>query len=167
MPAKMNHLWNSLQKRMSDKRTQQVTRPRKGGKGTAPSEIVVQRLTARCMTFADCRLHTAHCRPQTADCYLRDINCKIIHIENIRIKVTSSSIKQRQKKNWKSALAWGAGYEVDFSRVKLRQPRCQVVFGCKVSEEMASTDSRYDSFFFFLIGYRCMIKTSSRLIPVY
>ena len=98
MPAKMNHLWNSLQKRMSDKRTQQVTRPRKGGKGTAPSEIVVQRLTARCMTFADCRLHTAHCRPQTADCYLRDINCKIIHIENIRIKVTSSSIKQRQKK---------------------------------------------------------------------
>ena len=105
MPAKMNHLWNSLQKKMSDKRTQQETRPRKGGKGTAPSEIVVQRLTARCMTFADCRLHTAHCRPQTADCrpqtadcYLRDTNCKIIHIENIRIKVTSSSIKQRQKK---------------------------------------------------------------------
>ena len=43
---KMNHLWKTLQKKMSDKRTQQVTRPRKGGKGTAPSEIVVQRLTA-------------------------------------------------------------------------------------------------------------------------
>ena len=47
---------------------------------------------------ADCRLQTADRRPQTADCYLRDTNCKIIHIENIRIKVTSSSIKQRQKK---------------------------------------------------------------------
>lgn len=46
MPPKMNHLWKTLQKKMSDKRTQQVTRPRKGGKGTAPSEIVVQRLTA-------------------------------------------------------------------------------------------------------------------------
>ena len=62
-------------------------------------------LERRCMTFADCRLQTADCRlqtadcrPQTADCYLRDTNCKIIHIENIRIKVTSSSIKQRQKK---------------------------------------------------------------------
>ena len=71
---------------------------------------------------ADCRLQTADCRLQTADCYLRDTNCKIIHIENIRIKVTSSSIKQRQKKNWKSALAWGSGYQVDFSRVKLQQP---------------------------------------------
>ena len=55
-------------------------------------------LDYRCMTFADCRLQTADCRPQTADCYLRDTNCKIIHIENIRIKVMSSSIKQRQKK---------------------------------------------------------------------
>ena len=35
MPPKMNHLWKTLQKKMSDKRTQQVTRPRKGGKGTA------------------------------------------------------------------------------------------------------------------------------------
>ena len=49
-----NQRWKSTLKRtletdiakMSDKRTQQVTRPRKGGKGTAPSEIVVQRLTA-------------------------------------------------------------------------------------------------------------------------
>ena len=46
MPPKLNHLWKTLQKKMSDKRTQQVARPRKGGKGTAPSEIVVQRLTA-------------------------------------------------------------------------------------------------------------------------
>ena len=75
----------------------------------------------RCMTFADCRLQTADRRPhttdrrpqtadrrpqtadrrpqtvdrrpQTADCYLCDTNYKIIHIENIQIKLTSSSIK--------------------------------------------------------------------------
>ena len=140
------------------------------------------------MTFADCRLQTADCRPQTADCrpqtadrrlqtadcrlqtaycYLRDTNCKIIHIENIRIKMTSSSIKQRPKKIGNQPWPGALGYEVDFSRVKLQQPRSQVVFGCKVSEEMASTDSRYDSFFFFLKGYLCMVITSSRLIIVY
>ena len=97
------------------------------------------------MTFADCRLQAADRRPQT---------------------VTSSLIKQRQKK-LEISLGLGPAYEVDFSRVKLQQPRSQVVFGCKVSEEMASTDSRYDSFFFFLIGYRCMKITSSRLILVF
>ena len=72
----------------------------------------------RCMTFADCRLQTADRRPQTADrrpqtadrrpqtvdrrpqtadCYLCDTNYKIIHIENIQIKLTSSSIKLSRK----------------------------------------------------------------------
>ena len=46
MPPNMNHLWKTLLKKMSDKRTQQVTRHCKGGIGTAPSEIMVQRLTA-------------------------------------------------------------------------------------------------------------------------
>ena len=73
----------------------------------------------------------------------------------------SSSKKQRPKKK-KLEID-----EVDFSRVKLQQPRPQVVFGCKGRKEMASMDSRHDSFFFFLKGYRCMIITSSRLILVY
>ncbi len=46
MPPKRNDVWRNLQEKMSMKRTQQTTRPRKGAKGTAPSEIVVQRLTA-------------------------------------------------------------------------------------------------------------------------
>ena len=46
MPPKMNQVWKNLQAKMSNKRTQQTTRPHKGAKGTAPSEIVVQRLTA-------------------------------------------------------------------------------------------------------------------------
>jgi len=47
MPPKMNQVWKALQEKMSNKRTQQAIRPRKGAKGTAaPSDIIVQRLTA-------------------------------------------------------------------------------------------------------------------------
>ena len=46
MPPKMNQVWKALQEKMSYKRTQQATRARKGAKGTAPSDIIVQRLTA-------------------------------------------------------------------------------------------------------------------------
>ena len=47
MPPKMNQVWKVLQEKMSNKRTQQAIRPRKGAKGTAaPSDIIVQRLTA-------------------------------------------------------------------------------------------------------------------------
>ena len=57
------------------------------------------------------------------------------------------------------------GYEVYNSRVRLHQPRPQAAFQ-KTNKTMAS-NSRYDSFFFsFLIGYRCTIITSSRLIFV-
>ena len=60
----------------------------------------------------------------------------------------------------------GPGYEVDNSRVKLHQPHPQAAFQKTMNKTMAS-DSRYDSFFFsFLIGYQCMIITSSRLIFV-
>ena len=77
---------------------------------------------------ADRRLQTADCRLQTAYCYLRDTNCKIIHIENIRIKMTSLSIKQRPKKIGNQPWPGALGYEVDFSRVKLQQPRSQAVY---------------------------------------
>ena len=44
---KINQVWKALQEKMSNKRTQQAIRPRKGAKGTAaPSDIIVQRLTA-------------------------------------------------------------------------------------------------------------------------
>ena len=47
MPPKMNQVWKALQEKMSNKRAQQGTRPRKGAKGTAtPSDVIVQRLTA-------------------------------------------------------------------------------------------------------------------------
>ena len=47
MPPKMNQVWTVLQEKMSNKRAQQGTRPRKGAKETAaPSDIIVQRLTA-------------------------------------------------------------------------------------------------------------------------
>ena len=43
----MNQVWKALQEKMSNKRAQQGTRPRKGAKRTAaPSDIIVQRLTA-------------------------------------------------------------------------------------------------------------------------
>ena len=59
------------------------------------------------------------------------------------------------------------GYEVDNSRVKLHQPRSEAAFQKMMNKTMAS-NSRYDSFFFsFLIGYRCTIITSSRLIFVF
>ena len=57
------------------------------------------------------------------------------------------------------------GYEVYNSRVKLHQPRPQAAF--QETKKTMASNSRYDSFFFsFLIGYRCMIITSSRLIFV-
>ena len=80
--------------------------------------ICMSSSSERCMTFADCRPQTADRRPQTADrgpqtadrrpqtvdrrpqtadCYLCDTNYKIIHIENIQIKLTSSSIKLSRK----------------------------------------------------------------------
>lgn len=46
MPPKRNQVWKALEEKMSNKRTQQAIRPRKGAKGTAPSDIIVQRLTA-------------------------------------------------------------------------------------------------------------------------
>ena len=48
MPPKMNQVWKALQEKMSNKRAQQAgTRARKGARGTAaPSDIIVQRLTA-------------------------------------------------------------------------------------------------------------------------
>ena len=46
MPPKVNQVWKTLQEKMSKKRKQQATRARKGAKGTAPSDIIVQRLTA-------------------------------------------------------------------------------------------------------------------------
>ena len=47
MPPKMNQVWKALQEKMPNKRTQQAIRLRKGAKGTAaPSDIIVQRLTA-------------------------------------------------------------------------------------------------------------------------
>ena len=46
--------------------------------------------TARCMTFADCRLQTADRRLQTADC-MRQQDCKLNETKNIVIKVASSS----------------------------------------------------------------------------
>ena len=43
----MNQVWKALQEKMPNKRTQQAIRLRKGAKGTAaPSDIIVQRLTA-------------------------------------------------------------------------------------------------------------------------
>ena len=43
----MNQVWKALQEKMSNKKAQQGTRPRKGAKRTAaPSDIIVQRLTA-------------------------------------------------------------------------------------------------------------------------
>ena len=87
------------------------------------------------MTFADCRLQTADCRPQTADQRLQTADCRPKTADQrlqtadqrlLTIKVTSSSIKQRQKIKMEID-------EVDFSRVKLQQPRSQVVFGCKGS----------------------------------
>ena len=43
----MYHVWKALQEKMSNKRSQQGTRPRKDAKGTAaPSHIIVQRFTA-------------------------------------------------------------------------------------------------------------------------
>ena len=74
-----------------------------------------------------------------------------------KVWTTRSQLSQGQ--------AWVRGYEVYNSRVKLHQPRPQAAFQ-KTNKTMAS-NSRYDSFFFsFLIGYRCMIITSSRLIFV-
>ena len=47
MPPKMNQVWKALQEKMSNKRAQQGTRPRKEAKGTAaPSDFIVHRLTA-------------------------------------------------------------------------------------------------------------------------
>ena len=88
------------------------------------------------MTFADCRLQTVIC-------------------VTLRIKMTSSSIKQRKKiVSW----AWGPGYEVTTASFPscLQKNRTRRA----LNRTMASTDSRYDSFFFFLIGYRCIIVVS-------
>ena len=66
----LNHFWKTLQKKMSDIRTERVTRPRKGGKGTAASEIVVQRLTA-----GVCKTRTGYLRMADADGKMRIEKC--------------------------------------------------------------------------------------------
>ena len=111
---------------------------------------VLQQTTA-CKTFK-----TSRCGSSSAILFLVE---KKTYVCEHEVWTSRSQLSQ--------ARAWvRPGYEVDNSRVKLHQPRPQDAFQKKKNKTMAS-NSRYDSFFFsFLIGYRCMIITSSRLIFV-